>query len=148
MSKLFNLKIFMLFVPKQSKYKKSQKGKRINLVNSNLSLKELQFGKIGLRTTKPANLSSKQIESLRQTINKIIKKKGKFKIKIFPQVQITKKPIEVRMGKGKGNVYKWVAKVKAGTILCEIETLTPNIALKAMKLTQFKLPISTKIFNY
>ena len=106
MSKLFNLKLSMLFVPKQSKYKKSQKGKRINLVNASLSLKELQFGKVGLKTTEPGNLSSKQIESLRQTVNKIIKKRGKFKITIFPQVQITKKPIEVRMGKGKGNVYK------------------------------------------
>lgn len=96
----------MLFIPKQSKYKKSQKGKRINVVDSCLSLKELQFGKIGLKATESGNLTSKQIESMRQTISKIVKKKGKFKIKIFPQIQVTKKPIEVRMGKGKGNVHQ------------------------------------------
>lgn len=138
----------MLFIPKQSKYRKQQKGKRIQSVNNLLSLKNLQHGKIGLKTIECGSLSSKQIESIRQTINKVIKKKGKFKIKIFPQVQVTKKPIEVRMGKGKGNVYKWIAKLKSGTVICEIETLTPSLAFKALKLTQFKLPINTTIFNH
>lgn len=96
----------MLFIPKQNKYKKKQKGKRINLVNQCLTLQELKFGKIGLKSIESGNVSSKQIESMRQTINKIIKKKGTFKIKIFPQTQVTKKPIEVRMGKGKGKVTK------------------------------------------
>lgn len=138
----------MLFVPKQSKYKKKQKGKRVLSVNSLLSLQQLQHGKIGLKALECGNLSSKQIEAMRQTINKIIKKKGTFKIKIFPQIQVTKKPIEVRMGKGKGNVYKWIAKLKSGTVICEIETLNIKLAFKALKLTQFKLPINTKIFNH
>lgn len=138
----------MLFIPRQSKYKKQQKGKRVQSVNNLLSLKQLQHGRVGLKTIECGNLSSKQMESIRQTINKVIKKKGKFKIKIFPQIQVTKKPIEVRMGKGKGNVYKWVAKLKSGTVICEIETSTPNLAFKALKLTQFKLPINTTIFNH
>lgn len=138
----------MLFTPRQSKYKKRQKGKRINSINNSLGLIELKYGKICLKTTNFGNIDSKQIESMRKTINKIIKKNGKFKINIFPHAQVTKKPTEVRMGKGKGNVAKWICKVKNGATLCEIETTNMNLGIKALKLTQFRLPIKTKIFYY
>ena len=94
----------MLFIPKKSKFKKRQKGKRLNTVNKIFTLNRLNFGSLGLKATSSGHMTSKQIASLRQTINKIIKKRGKLKINIFPNTQISKKPLEVRMGKGKGNI--------------------------------------------
>ena len=94
----------MLFVPKKSKFKKRQKGKRLNTINKIFTLNKLKYGKLGLKSIDSGHMTSKQITALRQTINKIIKKRGKLKINIFPNTQISKKPLEVRMGKGKGNV--------------------------------------------
>lgn len=94
----------MLFVPNDSKFKKRQKGKKLNTIAGINSLNALKFGNIGLKAVETGHLNSKQIISIRQTINKIIKKKGKLIINIFPNTQISKKPLEVRMGKGKGNV--------------------------------------------
>lgn len=95
-----------MFIPKQIKFKKLQKGSRINKISKILSLENLKCQKVLLIATNFGNINSKQIESVRQTINKLIKKKGLFKIMIFPHIPVTKKPIEVRMGKGKGNVNK------------------------------------------
>ena len=92
-------------------------------------------------------MTSKQIIALKQTVNKIMKKKGKVKINIFPNTQLTKKPLEVRMGKGKGNIDRWVFKVRSGTILCEIETPFPLIGIKALKLAKFKIPLNTTLIN-
>eukprot|EP01041_Mallomonas_annulata_P000677 gene677-1298_t len=83
--------------------------------------------------------------SLKQVVTKCIKKTGRLRFKIFPQTPITKKPIEVRMGKGKGNVDHWVVKIKPGTMLCFIETNLIAVAKKALKYAQIRLPIKTKI---
>jgi large subunit ribosomal protein L16 len=137
----------MLLSPRNFKYKKQQKGKSSNKIIgcSNTGLSSLKFGSVGLKSLSPGRLTAKQINSVRQSINKQIKKLGRLKVNIFPHTPITKKPVEVRMGKGKGNVDHWVFKVKPGFILYEIETPFLNIAIKALKLGQIRLPIKTKI---
>lgn len=138
----------MLFIPKKTKFKKKQKGKKLNTITKVQSIYGLHFGKLGLKSKEFGHLTSKQIVSIRQTINKKIKKKGKLKMNIFPNTQISKKPLEVRMGKGKGNVNRWVFKVKTGVVLCEIETFALDIGINALKLAQYKIPIKTKIVIY
>jgi len=94
----------MLIIPRNSKFKKQQKRKAFNRISKNTNLFELNFGSVGLKALEHGQLNSKQISTLFQTINKVIKKKGKLKINVFPHLPVTSKPIEVRMGKGKGNV--------------------------------------------
>lgn len=137
----------MLFVPKKWKFKKKQKGKKLNTINKVYNLDTFLFKNLGLKAIECGPMTSKQINAMRQTLSKLMKKKGKVRINIFPNTQITKKPLEVRMGKGKGNVDRWIFKVRSGTILCEIKTPFPLIALKALKLAQYKLPINTQIIN-
>ncbi len=138
----------MPYVPKKAKFKKLQKGKKLNTMNKVFSLNKFSFGKLGLRAVNTGHMNSKQVSCLKQTLNKIVKKRGKVKINIFPSIQVTKKPLEVRMGKGKGNVDRWVFKVRSGTLLCEIDTTDILLGLKALKLAQIKIPIKTrKIIN-
>jgi large subunit ribosomal protein L16 len=139
----------MLSFPRRSKFKKQQKGKSFNRINStSTDLYSLKFGSVGLKALNSGRLSSKQIESVRQAISKVIKKQGRLKINIFPDTPISKKPIEVRMGKGKGAVDHWIFKVKAGFILYEIETAFTSLAVKALESGQIRLPIKTRIvFN-
>jgi len=135
----------MLFIPKKSKFKKRQKGKRLNTINKVFTLNKLPFGSLGLKATSTGHMTSKQIATLRQTINKLIKKRGKLKINIFPNTPISKKPLEVRMGKGKGAIDRWIFKVRCGTVLCEIQTPSLFIGVQALKLAQYKMPLKTKI---
>lgn len=137
----------MLFVPKKWKFRKKQKGKKLNTINKVYTSETLIYNKLGLKAKETGHMNSKQITALRQTVNKIMKKKGKVKINIFPTIQFTKKPLEVRMGKGKGNIDRWVFKVRSGTMLCEIETPFPLIGLKALKLAKFKIPLNTILIN-
>jgi large subunit ribosomal protein L16 len=139
----------MLFVPKKSKFKKQHKGKLPNRVNgTDRSIYQLRIGSVGLKALSFDRLSSKQLEALRQTISKLVKKSGKVIISAFPDTPISKKPIEVRMGKGKGNVDRWVFKVKPGFVLCEIITDNRDTAILALETVQKKLSIKTKIiFN-
>jgi large subunit ribosomal protein L16 len=139
----------MLSFPRRSKFKKQQKGKSFNRINStSTDLYSLKFGSVGLKALNSGRLSSKQIESVRQAISKVIKKQGRLKINIFPDTPISKKPIEVRMGKGKGAVDHWIFKVKAGFVLYEIETAFTSLAVKALESGQIRLPIKTRIvFN-
>lgn len=139
----------MISIPKNSKYKKQQKGKAFNRINSTSNkLYSLNFGSVGLKALSFGRLTSKQVDSVRQSMTKIIKKLGRVKTNIFTDVPISKKPIEVRMGKGKGNVDHWIFKVKPGIVLYEIETDLISIAVKAMEAGQTRLPIKTKIiFN-
>lgn len=137
----------MLYIPKKWKFKKKQKGKKLNTISKIYTTETLLFNKLGLKAKETGHMTSKQIIALKQTINKIIKKKGKVKINIFPNTQLTKKPLEVRMGKGKGNIDRWVFKVRSGTVLCEIETPFPLIGIKALKLAKFKIPLNTTLIN-
>ena len=137
----------MLLSPRNFKYKKQQKGKSFNKIfkTSKSGLMPLTFGSVGLKAISSGRLTAKQINSVRQSINKQIKKPGRLKVNIFPHTPISKKPIEVRMGKGKGNVDHWIFKVKPGFILYEIETSFISVAIKALKRGQIRLPIKTKI---
>ena len=136
----------MLLIPRKSKFKKQQKGKSFKIINSTSNIPYcLHFGSIGLKALSSGRLTSNQIESVRQSISKIIKKLGKIKVNAFAHTPISKKPIEIRMGKGKGAVDHWISKIKAGTILFEIETDAVPLAIKALQLSQIRLPLKTKI---
>jgi large subunit ribosomal protein L16 len=140
----------MLLNPRNFKYKKQQKGKAFNKITGSFisGLTPLKFGSVGLKAVTSGRLTAKQINAVRQVISKRIKKLGRLKVNVFPHIPISKKPIEVRMGKGKGNVDHYIFKVKAGVILYEVETSFMSIAVKALKGGQMRLPLKTKIiFN-
>jgi len=127
--------------PKRTKYKKTQKGRIKGLSHKGSSL---SFGDFGIKALEPTWITSRQIEATRVALARNIKKSGKIWIKIFPNKPITKKPSEVRMGKGKGPVEYWVAVVKPGKIMFEINGVTTEVAKKTIKLAAQKLPIKTK----
>lgn len=133
----------MLNRPKKTKYKKLRKGKlkRICLKS------KLDFGDIGLKALESGLLTARQIEATRQAITRKLKRKGKIWIKIFPDIPITSKPTGVRMGKGKGEVSHWGAKVRGGTVLFEVCGKNINLIKNALESGSAKLPIKTKIFN-
>ncbi|WGS66133.1 50S ribosomal protein L16 [Enterobacteriaceae bacterium ET-AT1-13] len=125
--------------PKRTKFKKTQKGRNKGLsINNNIN-----FGMFGLRSIEHGRITSKQIESARRSINRTIKKQGKIWICIFPDKPITKKPLEVRMGKGKGNVEFWVSLIKPGKILYELDGVSEELARKAFVQASSKLPVKT-----
>lgn len=134
----------MLNGPRQTKYKKTKKGK---LKKLEFKANKLVFGTIGLKANEAGIINARQIEAARQAIVRKLKRKGKVWIKIFPDLSITKKPTGVRMGKGKGQVSHWGARVGGGTVLFEICGVTENAATAALRTGGAKLPIKTKIFN-
>lgn len=134
----------MLNGPRRTKYKKTKKGK---LSKFEFKAADLKFGTVGLKAAESGILSSRQIEAARQAIVRKIKRKGKIWVKIFPDLPITSKPTGVRMGKGKGEVSHWGARVRGGTVLFEICGVNFNTVLAALKTGGAKLPIRTKIFN-
>jgi len=134
----------MLFIPKSHKFKKYQKGKTLNKITKN-NLYLNYFNLIGLKVLETGRITSKQLSSAKQAINKRIKRTGKVIVSIFPQHPISKKPKEIRMGKGKGSINHWVCKVTAGTILFEIKSSLTASCLKALKSAQIRLPLKTKI---
>ena len=125
-------------IPKKTKFKKYRKNniKSIAYRGSNL-----QYGSFGLKALTNARITAQQIETIRQTIQRGIKPKGKLWIRIFPQTPVTSKPAEVRMGKGKGNVKYWVSHVKRGQILFEISGIPKGLAHKVLKTAGNKLPM-------
>lgn len=130
--------------PKKPRYRKQMKLYR------HLTIKEtrgctLEFGDFGLRALEPGWITNRQIEAARQTMVRHIKRGGKVWIKVYPDKPLSKKPAEVRMGKGKGAVESWVAEVKAGRILYEVTGVVEKIATEALELAAAKLPIKTKI---
>jgi len=134
----------MLLQPKQSKFKKIQKG---SLSKLNYRSNKLKFGTIGLKAVKSGTISAKQIEAARQAIVRKLNRKGKVWIRVFPNIPVSSKPIEVRMGKGKGGTSHWAAKISAGTILFEICGIAKNIAVNAFRTGGSKLSIKTIIFQ-
>lgn len=133
----------MLFIPVRQKYKKQQKGKAFNKIVSVRS--NLIYGQLGLKILSSYRLNSKQLLAIYNGIRKKIKRKGKLIVNIFPQTPITKKPVEVRMGKGKGNVNSWVCKIKAGVILFEISTPYKTFAKKVLTNIRYRLPFKSTI---
>lgn len=134
-----------MFIPKKSKYKKQQKGKSFNKIVSPILLNNIQTGSLSLRALEFGRLTSKQVEAVYKIISKTLKKTGRLVLKVFPQTPISKKPIEIRMGKGKGNVDHWISKIKSGSVICEIEVSSKLRGLKALQLAQIRIPFKTKI---
>ena len=134
----------MLNGPKKTKYKKTKKRK---LVKFKFKYNYLTFGRIGLKAAEAGIINGKQIEAARQAINRRMKWEGKIWINIFTDLPITSKPSGVRMGKGKGQISYWGARVWGGTVLFEIMGVSNDIAIEALRTGGAKLPIKTKIFN-
>jgi large subunit ribosomal protein L16 len=130
--------------PARTKFRKQMKGRMTGLAYRG---SDLSFGEYGLQALEEGRINARQIEAARIAITRCIKRGGKVWIRVFPDKPITKKPLETRMGHGKGNVEEWVAVIKPGRILYEMEGVTPEIAKEAMTLAQHKLPISTKMIR-
>ena len=130
--------------PKRTKFRKQQKSRNRGLAQSG---NKVSFGEYALKATTRGQVTARQIEAARRTITRKVKRGGKLWIRVFPDVPITKKPIEVRMGKGKGNVEYWVAKVQPGRVLYEIEGVSEEMAREAFKLAAAKLPVRTTFVN-
>ncbi len=127
--------------PKKTKYRKQQKGKMKGIANRG---HELAFGSFGIKSLNTAFITGRQIEAARQAVTRYMKREGQLWIRIFPDKPITKKPNEVRMGKGKGAPEYFVARVKPGTMLFEAEGVPVAVAQEAMRLGAQKLPVITK----
>ena len=130
-----------MLMPKKVKYRKQQKGRNRGVASRGV---QLSFGDFGLQALESGHITNRQIEAARIAINRHIKRGGKVWIRIFPDKPLTKKPAEVRMGKGKGSPEEWVAVVKPGRILYEMEGVPREVALEALRLAAHKLPIKTK----
>ena len=126
--------------PKRTKFRKQFKGRNRGLANNG---NKVSFGQFGLQATERGRITARQIEAARRAMTRHIKRGGKIWIRIFPDVPISKKPLEVRMGKGKGNVEYWVCKIQPGKMLYEMEGVTEEIARQAFKLAAAKLPFKT-----
>lgn len=127
--------------PKRAKHRKAQKGRIRNVAKRGTTI---SFGSYALKAVEPIWLNNRQIEAARQAMTRAMKREGNVWIRIFPDKPITKKPAEVRMGKGKGNPEYWAAVVEPGRIIFECDGVTPEVAQHAMKLAAAKLPIATK----
>jgi large subunit ribosomal protein L16 len=126
--------------PKRTKFRKMHKGRNRGLAERG---SKVSFGEFGLKATSRGRITSRQIEAARRTITRTVKRGGKLYIRVFPDKPITKKPLEVRMGKGKGSVEYWVAQVQPGSMLYEIEGVSEEMAREAFKLAAAKLPVAT-----
>ncbi len=128
--------------PKRTKYRKQMKGRNRGLAQKG---NKVSFGDIGLKALERGRITARQIESARRAMTRHVKRGAKVWIRIFPDKPITKKPLEVRMGKGKGNVEYWVAQIKPGHVLYEMEGVSESVAIEAFKLAAAKLPIKTTV---
>ncbi len=126
--------------PKRTKFRKMHKGRNRGLAERG---SKVSFGEFGLKATSRGRITSRQIEAARRTITRTVKRGGKLYIRVFPDKPITKKPLEVRMGKGKGSVEYWVAQVQPGSMLYEIEGVSEELAREAFQLAAAKLPVAT-----
>ena len=127
--------------PKKTKFRKQHKGRIHGLAKGGFAV---NFGSYALKATEPERITARQIEAARRALTRHMKRQGRVWIRIFPDVPVTAKPIEVRMGKGKGSVDRWVAKVKPGRIMFEIDGVNVADAKRAMSLAAAKLPIKCK----
>ena len=126
--------------PKRTKYRKMHKGRNRGLAQNG---NKVSFGEFGLKATMRGRITARQIEAARRVISRHVKRVGKIWIRIFPDVPISNKPLQVRMGGGKGNVEYWVAKVQPGSVLYEMDGVTEDLAREAFKFAAAKLPIKT-----
>jgi large subunit ribosomal protein L16 len=134
----------MPLMPQRVKYRKMQRGSRAGIAYRCCTL---AFGEFGLQALERCWLDTREIEAARIAINRHMKRRGKMWIRVFPQKSVTKKPLETRMGKGKGPVETWVAVVKPATVLFEIDGVPESIAKEAFRLAASKLPIKTRFIT-
>jgi large subunit ribosomal protein L16 len=128
--------------PKRTKFRKAFKGRIHGVAKGGT---DLNFGAFGLKALEPARVTARQIEACRRAITRHIKRQGRMWIRVFPDVPVSKKPAEVRMGSGKGSPELWVARVKPGRIMFELDGIPANLAREAFVLGAAKLPIKTKV---
>jgi large subunit ribosomal protein L16 len=131
----------MVLLPKKTKHRKVRKGKNDGIATRG---QYVAFGDYGLQSQSNERITSRQIEAARQAMTRHIARGGKIWIRIFPHTPVTRKPLDVKMGSGKGNPEFFVAKVKAGTILFEMKGVDESVAREAMRLASHKLPVKTK----
>jgi large subunit ribosomal protein L16 len=130
--------------PKKTKYRKAHKGR----IHGNAKGgSDLSFGSFGLKALAPERITARQIEAARRAITRHMKRQGKVWIRVFPDVPISKKPLEVRMGSGKGNPEWWAARIKPGRIMFELDGVSELVARQALELGAAKLPIKTKFIK-
>lgn len=130
--------------PKRTKYRKQFKGRNRGVASRGT---EVSFGQFGLKATSTGFITARQIEAARRALTRYVKRGGKVWIRLFPDKPITKKPLEVRQGKGKGSVEYWVAVVQKGRVLFEMEGITPDVAKDALKRAARKLPVTTNFIT-
>lgn len=128
--------------PKRTKFRKQFKGR---IHGNSKGGTDLNFGAFGLKAVEPERVTARQIEAARRAITRHMKRQGRVWIRIFPDVPVSAKPVEVRMGKGKGSTDYWAAKVKPGRIMFEIDGVNDEIAREALRLGAMKLPVTTRI---
>ena len=128
--------------PKRTKFRKMQKGR---IRGDAKGGSDLNFGTFGLKALQPERVTARQIEAARRAMTRHMKRQGRVWIRIFPDVPVTSKPVEVRMGKGKGSVDFWACKVKPGRVMFEIDGVSEGIAMEALRLAAMKLPIKTRV---
>ena len=128
--------------PKRTKFRKQQKGRNRGVATRG---NKVSFGEFGLKTLVHGRITARQIEAARRAISRYVKRGGKVWIRIFPDKPITQKPLEVRQGSGKGNVEYWVALVRPGSMLFEIEGVPRDLASEAFRLAAAKLPVKTEL---
>lgn len=128
--------------PKRTKYRKAHKGRIHGLAKGGT---DLNFGSVGLKAMQPGRITARQIEAARRALTRHIRRQGKVWIRIFPDVPVSTKPAEVRMGKGKGTPEYWMCRVKPGRIMFEMEGVPADVAKEAFLLAAAKLPIDTRV---
>ena len=128
--------------PKRTKFRKMFKGR---IAGEAKGGSDVNFGTYGLKALQPERVTARQIEAARRAMTRHIKRGGKIWIRVFPDKPITKKPLEVRMGKGKGSVEYWVAQIQPGKMLYEMEGVSEDVAREAFRLAAAKLPVSTRV---
>ena len=133
-----------MLLPKKTKFRKVRKGKNKGIATRG---NYIAFGDYGLQAQSNERITSRQIEASRQAMTRYIKRGGKIWIRIFPHTPVTRKPLDVKMGSGKGNPEFFVAKVKSGTVLFEMKGVSEEIAREAMRLASHKLPVKTKFIT-
>ena len=133
-----------MLMPKRVKYRKSQRGRRSGKAYRGSAV---SFGDFGLKAMEPAWITSRQIEACRVALTRKMKRDGKVWIRIFPDKPVSKKPLETRMGKGKGGPEFWVAVIKPGRVMFEVAGISRELASEALKLCSHKLPIKTKVVS-
>ena len=126
--------------PKRTKYRKQFKGRNPGYANRGSTV---AFGEYGLKATTRGRMTAREIEAARRAVSRYVKRGGQIWLRVFPDVPVTQKPLEVRMGSGKGNVEYWIARVQPGKVLIEMEGVTEDIAREAFRLAAAKLSVST-----